>query len=151
MTYSAFKETGFTRQQAFDDCASKGLRLANVYSEEEQIALNQIITDVGGLERGKNHVLLIWRKRIFSILAWHERRWRCRIQRRDQRHRRQPTSLLWRLAGRSTQQQTQPSKRQAHHQWKWRLCSSIWTRRMERCDLLANLVSPLKSRKRMLI
>lgn len=51
MTYTAFKETGLTRDQAADDCQSKGLRLANVYSEEEQFALNQVITDVNGLER----------------------------------------------------------------------------------------------------
>jgi len=51
VTYTAFKETGFTRDQAADDCVSKGLRLANVYSQEEQVALNQVITDVDGLER----------------------------------------------------------------------------------------------------
>jgi len=51
VTYTAFKETGLTRDQAADDCKNKGLRLANVYSEEEQFALNQVITDVDGLER----------------------------------------------------------------------------------------------------
>lgn len=73
MTYTAFKETGLTRDQAADDCKNKGLRLANVYSEEEQFALNQVITDVDGLERGKNH-LLLFIKTIKSILAWHARR-----------------------------------------------------------------------------
>ncbi|CAG5106975.1 Oidioi.mRNA.OKI2018_I69.chr1.g3088.t2.cds [Oikopleura dioica] len=51
VTFTAFKESGFTRPQAKADCESRGLRLANIYSQEEQDLLNQVITDADGLER----------------------------------------------------------------------------------------------------
>ena len=51
MTLHVFKETGFNRQQAWDDCDDKGYRLANIYNQEEQDALNAAITAAGGTER----------------------------------------------------------------------------------------------------
>ena len=46
-----YKESGFDREQARADCASMGQRLANIYSQSEQDALNAAITAAGGLER----------------------------------------------------------------------------------------------------
>ena len=48
VTYTAFKESGFDREAASQDCQSRGETLANVYSEAEQQLLNQAIVDVGG-------------------------------------------------------------------------------------------------------
>lgn len=51
LTLHVFKESGFTRQQAWDDCAGKGFRLANIYNQAEQDQLNAAITAADGLER----------------------------------------------------------------------------------------------------
>jgi len=49
--FEVIKESGFTRELARADCASKGKRLANIYSQDEQDQLNLAITNAGGLER----------------------------------------------------------------------------------------------------
>ena len=141
VTYTAFKETGFTRDQAADDCVSKGLRLANVYSQEEQDALNQVITDVDGLERGKTIFFWCFVKKISSILAWNDWKWRDSWQRRSHWHWRKSTSILRWLAIGSAKQQIEPSKWQTHNRFEWRLCATKRTWRMERRDLHQNLVS----------
>jgi len=46
-----YKENGFTREQAAADCATNGMRLANIYSQAEQDLLNEAITQAGGLDR----------------------------------------------------------------------------------------------------
>ena len=51
VSYTAYKETGFTRAQALADCESRGERLANVYSADEQTAINSVITNAGGTDR----------------------------------------------------------------------------------------------------
>jgi len=51
VTYTAYKESGFTRAQALADCEARGERLANVYSADEQAALNAEITNAGGEDR----------------------------------------------------------------------------------------------------
>jgi len=48
LTLHVYKETGFTRDLAQDDCAAKGYQLANIYNQDEQDQLNQAITAAGG-------------------------------------------------------------------------------------------------------
>ena len=51
VSYTAYKETGFTRAQALADCVSRGERLANIYSADEQAAINAVIINAGGTDR----------------------------------------------------------------------------------------------------
>ena len=51
VSYTAFKESGFNRAQALADCESRGQRLANVYSADEQAAINAVIITAGGTDR----------------------------------------------------------------------------------------------------
>lgn len=51
LTLHVFKESGFNRQEALDDCISKGFRLANIYNQAEQDKLNAAISDADGQER----------------------------------------------------------------------------------------------------
>ena len=51
VSYTAFKESGFNRAQALADCESRGQRLANVYSADEQAAINAVIINAGGTDR----------------------------------------------------------------------------------------------------
>ena len=51
LSFTAFKESGLDRDQALADCQSRGQRLANVYNEDEQAAINALITSIGGTDR----------------------------------------------------------------------------------------------------
>ena len=51
VSYTALKESGFNRAQALADCESRGQRLANVYSADEQAAINAVIINAGGTDR----------------------------------------------------------------------------------------------------
>ena len=51
LSFTAFKESGLDRDRALADCQSRGQRLANVYNEDEQAAINALITSIGGTDR----------------------------------------------------------------------------------------------------
>ena len=51
VSYTAFKESGFNRAQALADCESRGQRLANIHSADEQAAINDVIINAGGTDR----------------------------------------------------------------------------------------------------
>ena len=51
LSFTAFKESGLDRDRALADCQSRGQRLANVYNEDQQAAINALITSIDGTDR----------------------------------------------------------------------------------------------------
>ena len=51
LSFTAFKESGLNRDQSLLDCQSRGQRLANIYNEDEQAAINELIISIDGSER----------------------------------------------------------------------------------------------------
>lgn len=51
LSFTAWKESGLTRDQALADCQSRGQRLANIYNESEQAGINALIIDIDGTNR----------------------------------------------------------------------------------------------------